>query len=185
MRQGIGIALAYFVGAAMSSGQQSSEKPLMAEQVFKNVKVLKGIPVGEFMDTMGFFSASLGLNCVYCHVSESMENWDKFAEDVPRKETARAMILMVNALNKGSFGGRRALTCYSCHRGAEKPKVIPSLADQYNLPLEDPNEVEIVKDAPAGPSADEILDQYIQALGGVQRLAVLTSFIGKGTYEGY
>jgi len=172
--------------AAIASSQQApAEKPLMAEQAFKNVKVLKGIPVGEFMDTMGFFAASLGLNCVYCHVAESMENWDKFAEDVPRKETARAMILMVNAINKGSFGGRRALTCYSCHRGAEHPKVVPSLADQYTVPLEDPNEIEIVKDAPAGPSADQILDRYIQALGGAQRLASLTSFAGKGTYEGY
>jgi len=157
----------------------------MAEQVFKNVKVLKGIPVGEFMDTMGFFAASLGLNCVYCHVEQSMENWDKFAEDVPRKETARAMILMVNALNKGSFGGRRALTCYSCHRGAEHPKVVPSLADQYTVPQEDPNEIEIVKDAPQGPSAEQILDKYIQALGGTQRLASLTTFAGQGTYEGY
>jgi photosynthetic reaction center cytochrome c subunit len=180
-----GIAVAYLVSAAMASGQQPADKPLMAEQVFKNVKVLKGIPVGEFMDTMGFFAASLGLNCVYCHVSESMENWDKFAEDVPRKETARAMILMVNALNKSSFGGRRAVTCYSCHRGAEHPKIIPSLADQYTVPLEDPNEVEIVKDAPQGPSADQILDNYIQSLGGAQRLASLTSFAGTGTYEGY
>jgi photosynthetic reaction center cytochrome c subunit len=185
-RQATGIAAVYFMCAAIASSQQApAEKPLMAEQVFKNVKVLKGIPIGEFMDTMGFFAASLGLNCVYCHVTESMENWDKFAEDVPRKETARAMILMVNAINKGSFGGRRALTCYSCHRGAEHPKVVPSLADQYTVPLEDPNEIEIVKDAPAGPSADQILDKYIQALGGGQRLASLTNFAGKGTYEGY
>jgi len=160
------------------------EKPLMAEQVFKNVKVMKGVPVGEFMDTMGFFAASLGLNCVFCHVPESLENWDKFAEDVPRKNAARQMILMVNAINKNNFGGRRALTCYSCHRGAERPKVIPSLADQYSVPTEDPNEVEIVKDAPPGPSADEILSKYIQALGG-ERLASMTSFVGKGTYEGY
>ena len=180
------IAVVYLMGAAMASSQQATaEKPLMAEQVFKNVQVLKGIPIGEFMDTMGFFAASLGLNCVYCHVAESMENWDKFAEDVPRKRTARAMILMVNAINMGSFGGRRALTCYSCHRGAEHPKVVPSLTDQYTVPLEDPNEIEIVKDAPAGPSADQILDKYIQALGGAQRLASLTSFAGKGTYEGY
>jgi photosynthetic reaction center cytochrome c subunit len=162
-----------------------TEKPLLAEQVFKNVKVLKGIPVGEFMDTMGFFAASLGLNCVYCHVAESMENWDKFAEDVPRKETARAMILMVNAINKSSFGGRRALTCYSCHRGAEHPKVVPSLADQYTVPVEDPNEIEIVRDAPQGPSADQILDRYVQALGGAERLSGLTGFAGQGTYEGY
>jgi len=182
----LGIAVVSLVGAGLASSQQApAEKPLMAEQVFKNVKVLKGIPVGEFMDTMGFFAASLGLNCVYCHVEQSMENWDKFAEDVPRKETARAMILMVNALNKGSFGGRRALTCYSCHRGAEHPKVVPSLADQYTVPQEDPNEIEIVKDAPQGPSAEQILDKYIQALGGTQRLASLTTFAGQGTYEGY
>src|ERR1700733_12531088 len=181
-----GTAMLYLLGAMIASSQQPpADKPLMAEQAFKNVQVLKGIPVGEFMDTMGFFAASLGLNCVYCHVAESMENWDKFAEDVPRKRTARAMILMVNAINKSNFGGRRALSCYSCHRGAERPKVVPSLADQYTVPKEDPNEIEIVKDAPQGPSADQILDKYIQALGGAERLAGFTSFSGKGTYEGY
>lgn len=137
------------------------------------------------METMGFFSASLGLNCVYCHVSESLENWDKFAEDVPRKNAARAMIVMVNTINKNSFGGRRAITCYSCHRGAERPKVIPSLGEQYSVPLEDPNEVEIVKDAQPGLSAEQILDNYVQAAGGSARLSALTSFIGEGTYEGY
>src|ERR1700733_15337444 len=111
------LAIVYLVGAAILLSQP--EKPLLAEQAFKNVKVLKGIPVGEFMDTMGFFAASLGLNCVFCHVSESLENWDKFAEDVPRKNVARQMILMVNDINKRDFGGRRALTCFSCHRGAE------------------------------------------------------------------
>src|SRR2546428_5860598 len=151
------------------------EKPLMAEDVFKNVQILKGIPVNQFMETMGFFAASLGLNCVYCHVSQSLENWDRFADDVPRKRMARSMMLMVNELNKTKFGGRRAVTCYSCHRGAELPRVIPSLADQYGVPPEDPNLVEIVPDAPKGPTADQVLDKNIQAAGGAQRLARLTS----------
>jgi len=165
--------------------QQTSQKPLMAEEVFKNVQVLKGIPVNEFMDTMGFFAASLGLNCVYCHVPESLENWERFADDVPRKRTARSMILMVNEINKTRFGGRRALTCYSCHRGAETPRVIPSLADQYGIPSEDPNLVEIVPDAPKGPTAEEVIDRYVQAAGGAQRLSNLTTLVGRGTYEGY
>ena len=118
------LAIVYLMGAPILLSQP--EKPLMAEEVFKNVKVLKGIPVGEFMDTMGFFAASLGLNCVYCHIEESMENWDKFAKDVPRKETARAMILMVNAINKSSFGGRRALTCYSSTAVPSIPKLSPA-----------------------------------------------------------
>src|SRR6266852_1278334 len=121
----------------------AQQKPLMAEDVFKNVQVLKGIPVNQFMETMGFFSASLGLNCTYCHVTESLANWEKFAEDVPLKRTARRMILMVNAVNKDNFQGRRVVTCYSCHHGGQRPKVIPSLAEQYSTPEEDPNEVEI------------------------------------------
>ena len=116
----------------------------MSDQYFKNVQVLKGIPVNEFMETMGFFAASLGLNCVFCHVPESLENWDKFAEDVPLKRRSRQMIEMVNTINKTQFGGRRALTCYSCHRGNQVPKVIPSLAEQYGVPAEDPNQIEIV-----------------------------------------
>src|SRR5207244_12773798 len=143
---------------AQRIAQQTAEKPLMAEDVFKNVQILKGIPVNQFMDTMGFFAASLGLNCVYCHVEESLENWDRFADDVPRKRMARNMILMVNDINKTKFGGRRALTCYSCHRGAEAPRVIPSLADQYGIPPEDPNLVEIVPDAPKEPTADQVLN---------------------------
>jgi hypothetical protein len=87
-------------------------KPLMVEEVFKNIQVLKGIPVNQFMDTMGFFSASLGLNCTYRHVTESLGNWEKFAEDGPLKRTARRMILMVNAINKDNFQGRRVVTCY-------------------------------------------------------------------------
>src|SRR5215467_9253555 len=170
---------------AQKIAQQTAQKPLMAEEVFKNVQVLKGIPVNQFMETMGFFAASLGLNCVYCHTSQSLEDWDHFADDVPRKRMARSMIQMVNDINKTRFGGRRALTCYSCHRGAETPRVIPSLADQYGVPPEDPNLVEIVPDAPKGPTTDQILDKYLQAVGGAQRLARLSSFVAKGTYEGY
>ena len=182
----IGIGVVCLVSDRPASGQATPDsKPLMVEDVFKNVQVLKGIPVNQFMETMGFFSASLGLNCTYCHVTESLGNWEKFAEDVPLKRTARSMILMVNAINKDNFQGRRVVTCYSCHHGGHRPKVIPSLAEQYSTPDEDPNEVEIVGSAPAGPSAEQILDKYIQALGGAQRLAGLTSFTAKGTYEGF
>jgi hypothetical protein len=158
------------------------EKQPMAEDVFTNVQVLKGIPVSEFMSTMGFFSASVGLNCVFCHVPESLEDWKKFADDVPRKRIARNMIAMVNTINKTSFGGRAAVTCYSCHHGNETPKQIPSLALQYGTPEEDPNETEIPPQAVAGPSADQILDKFIAAAGSGSKPSSLTI---RGTYEGY
>jgi photosynthetic reaction center cytochrome c subunit len=88
-------------------------------------------------------------------------------------------------MNKANFGGRRALTCYTCHRGTQVPEVIPSLMEQYSVPPEDPDRVEIVPDGPNEPTADQILDKYIGALGGAERLAALTSFVAKGTIEGY
>src|SRR6266852_3365001 len=180
-------ASAYVLCVGLASAQVGSDqKPQMAEDVFKNIQVLKGISVDEFMATMGFFSASLGLNCTDCHISESSGDWVRYADDTGLKRTARVMIQMVNTLNKGNFGVRRAVTCYTCHRGTTKPKVIPSLADQYGAPpADDPNETEIPASAPATPSTDQILDRYIQALGGSQRLAALTSFAAKGTYEGF
>ncbi|HEY7387790.1 MAG TPA: c-type cytochrome [Bryobacteraceae bacterium] len=156
----------------------------LAEEVFKNVQVLRGIPVSEFMSTMGFFAASVGLNCVYCHVPESLEDWQKFAEDVPRKRIARTMIQMVRELNKNNFGGRQMVTCYTCHHGNERPKGIPSLAVQYGTPEEDPNEVEIPPQAVKGPSAEEILDRFVAAVSGGRGPAP-SALSAKGTYEGY
>jgi outer membrane lipoprotein-sorting protein len=173
--------------AAWASGQAAQpqpEKPPMADDVFKNIQVLRGLTVDQFMSTMGFFSAALGLNCSGCH---DMEEAAALANDNPRKQTSRRMILMVNALNNTNFGGTRRVTCYSCHRGDTVPKITPSLVEQYSAPAEDdPNEVELVNPPMANaPSANQILDRYIQALGGAQRLANLNSFVGHGTYEGY
>jgi hypothetical protein len=86
----------------------SQEKPQLAEEVFKNIQVLKGISANELMGTMGFFSASLGLNCTDCHISESSGDWGKYADDTALKRTARRMVQMVNTINKENFGGRRA-----------------------------------------------------------------------------
>jgi photosynthetic reaction center cytochrome c subunit len=162
----------------------SQQKARMAEEVFTNIQVLRGIPVDEFMETMGFFSASLGLNCVDCHTPQSEGNWTHFADDTPLKQTARRMVTMVAAMNKTTFGGARALTCYTCHRGDQRPKVVPSLALQYGPPLEDPNEIEIVPRTGL-PSADEVFDKYFQALGGRQQLDKINSLVAKGDYSGY
>ena len=180
----IALALVHVAPAAGQAAPRS--KPQLAEDVFKNVQVLKGISVNEFMGTMGFFSASLGLNCTDCHISESSGDWGKYADDTALKRTARRMVQMVNALNKDSFGGRRAVTCYSCHRGSMRPRIVPSLMEQYGTPPpEDPNNVEIVGRGAATESVDQILDKYIQALGGAQRVASIATFAAKGTYEGF
>jgi photosynthetic reaction center cytochrome c subunit len=178
--------------AASADGQagasRTEEKLLMAEDVFKNVQVLKGIPVREFMNTMGFFSAATNLNCVDCHSPQS-ESLEGYAIDTPRKQMARRMILMVRTLNQTAFAGQRKVTCYTCHRATDRPETIPSLLDQYSVPQDDPDRAEIIRGGPTQTvrqvSADQILDRYLQAIGGAAQLARLTSFVAKGTYAGY
>jgi photosynthetic reaction center cytochrome c subunit len=156
----------------------------MAEDVFKNIQVLKGIPVNQFMETMGFFSASLAADCTFCHVTESGGSWEKYADDNAHKRTARRMVLMVSGINRDNFGGRQVVTCYTCHRGGDRPVVTPSLAALYGAsPPGEPDETDAP--APGAPSADQILDKYIQALGGAARTSALTSFAATGTYQGY
>jgi photosynthetic reaction center cytochrome c subunit len=180
----IGTIAACLLSVASAGAQAQAEKPLLAEQYFKNITALKGISVNQFMATMGFFSASLGENCTYCHIPESAGNWARYADDNETKQTARKMIVMVNALNKTYFGGKREVTCYSCHRGLDRPKVTPGIADVYGptIPAE-PDE--LVTDGPTSPTAEQILDKYLRALGGAERLASVKSYVAKGLFRGF
>jgi hypothetical protein len=122
------------------------------------------------------------MSCEDCHAANDSK-WENYALDSsPKKLTARRMVGMMTAINKGYFGGRQVVTCYSCHRGSSPPKVTPNLETLYNTP-QDPDDT--IEQARGVASADQILDNYIQALGGAQRLAALTSFIAKGTSAGY
>ena len=159
-----------------------AQRPPLSEEVFKNVQVLKGIPVDEFMNTMGVFSAALGMSCEDCHASNDAK-WENYALDTsPKKRMARRMVQMVTTINKDNFGGRQMVTCWSCHRGSDHPKITPDLSTLYNRP-DEPDDT--IAPAPNAPSVDEILDKYIRALGGAQRVGNLTSFIAKGTSVGY
>jgi hypothetical protein len=171
------------LGAAFVRAQAPAEKAPMSDEVFKNVLVLKGIPVDQFMATMGFFSASLGMSCEDCHSADD-RNWDGFAADNTRKRTARRMISMMQKINDDNFGGRQMVTCYSCHRGSDSPRIVPDFAVQYGpLIPADPNAV--ITQAPLAPAVDDVFNKYLQAIGGAQRAASVTSFVATGANVGY
>jgi len=178
------VIFAVSMGAALAAQQPSSQpQALMAEQVFKNIQVLKGIPVDEFLDTMGIMSAALGFDCVECHVNAGTDtvNWQF---DTEKKRTARRMTLMMAAINKTNFGGRQVVTCWTCHRGRDIPVTMPSIDTVYSEAVLFPDEV--IKEPFAGePSADQIFDKYLQALGGADRLAKVASYVATGTSQGY
>ncbi len=180
-------AFAHLVTCILSvtvAGGQTRGDMRPAEQVFKNVQVLKGIPADEFMSTMGFFSASLGISCGDCHTAESGGDWTKYADDSDRKRRTRAMIGMVNLMNKNFFGGQRVLTCYTCHRGSTTPETTPDLTQFYStLRYREPDR--FVSPFPGAPDAEQVLDKYIQAIGGAEKIAGLTSIAAKGTFQTY
>jgi hypothetical protein len=178
----------WLLGVTLVGGQTASapaSQPVLAEQVFKNVTAMRGITVDEFMSTMGVFSASLGFSCEDCHTGGS-NNWELYAKDIsPRKQMARRMVAMMTEINKQYFGGRQVVTCFSCHRGGNRPKVTPSLTILYGTPPPDELDVLLPPAPPGTPTAAQILDKYLQAIGGADRVAKLTSFVARGTYSGY
>jgi len=176
-------AVAALIGLALAGAQATSqEKPLMADQVFKNIQALKGIPVDDFMETMGLMAAALQFDCSDCHVGAGTDKVD-WAADTPRKRMARNMVNMVTTINRTNFGGRQMVTCWTCHRNRDKPLTTPVMGTIYGMPPYEPDDVLV--QSPLAPSAQSILDKYIQAVGGAQRLAGLTSFVGKGTSVGF
>jgi photosynthetic reaction center cytochrome c subunit len=178
-----GIAGVALIGAASGAAQNApQQKPLLAEEVFKNVQALKGIPVDDFLETMGIMAAALQFDCSDCHVGAGTDKVD-WAADTPRKRTARRMVTMVATINKDNFGGRQLVTCWTCHRNRDKPLVTPVMATIYGTPPFEPDD--IIVQAPGAPSAESILDRYIEAVGGAERLAGVSSYRGKGISVGF
>ena len=173
------------LGTTLLNAQVGTEdNPQLAEDVFINVPALGDIPVDEFMDTMGMFSNALNLNCTDCHTENSMDTWAGFGEETSKKRTTRSMIAMVNAINRDNFGGVRNVTCFTCHRGDERPKAVASLRVQYGTPPEDPNAYDVFPGF-GTPSIDEVFDAYIEALGGEEAVNNISSFVARGSYAGY
>lgn len=178
-----GIAVVGLISAGLAVAQPAApDKPLLAEQVFKNIQVLKGIPVDDFMETMGIMTAALQFDCSDCHANAGTDRVD-WAADTPRKRTARRMVTMVATINKDNFGGRQMVTCWTCHRNRDRPLVTPTMEAIYTTPSLEPDDV--IVSPPGLPAPSSILDKYIEASGGAQRLAGLTSFVGKGTSVGF
>ena len=165
--------------AAPSAG----ERVPMVEETFKTVQLLRGIPVDTFFEVMGTFASSMGNDCTFCHASNSALNKSAFAEQTPRIMKARQMIQMMQGINKQYFAGAPRVTCFTCHGGSNVPKADPSFMSQYGEPVLDPDARDFLTDSSV--NVNQVWDKYIQAIGGAEKLAKLTSYAAKGTYSGF
>jgi photosynthetic reaction center cytochrome c subunit len=144
-----------------------------AEQRYKNIQIFKGVPATQLDPTMAFISGSLGVRCNYCHVSNQFEKDDK-----PTKLAARRMIQMVFDINKGNFNGQGAVSCYTCHRGRPIPVSVPAVGQNLWAPATPTPSPETL------PTVKQIVDRYLQALGGADALKKVTSRTVKGSRIG-
>ncbi|MGB7284664.1 MAG: c-type cytochrome [Candidatus Acidiferrum sp.] len=152
----------------------AGESPKKAEEVFKNIQVLKGVPSDQLIPAMEFISSSLGVECSFCHVQGHFEKDEK-----KPKQTARDMMRMMFALNKNNFEEHREVTCYSCHRGARNPVGTPVVDSELVSASHSANS-EVQKLPAHLPNAASLIDGYIAALGGAAAIEKITSRVEEG-----
>ena len=171
------VLMARAQGGAAQSVSTTSKK---AEEVYKNIQVLKGVPADQVIPAMQFMSASLGVGCEHCHVEHAFEKDDK-----KPKQTARKMVQMMFAINKDNFNGHREVTCYSCHHGVADPVGTPLIGEEGPKP--GPREATNAgaSNPATMPPADQIIDKYVQALGGAEALQKVSTRVERGTLSGF
>ncbi|HVF42668.1 MAG TPA: c-type cytochrome [Pyrinomonadaceae bacterium] len=187
-------SLALWGRAAQTQAQQQGDRPV--EQTRKNIQVLKGLPESQLFPEMNFISASLGVQCGFCHVSQGKDaqgrtNWVWESDEKEEKKTARDMMRMVLAVNGGNFGlSRGQVTCYTCHRGQEHPQNMPTLplaaSGHEPAPGATPAPAHGAAGAPGGaaaaqPTVQQVYEKYLAAVGGQAAAAKFQTQILKGT----
>jgi Photosynthetic reaction centre cytochrome C subunit len=96
-----------------------------AEQVFKNIQWLKGVPAERLLLIMNLgYSRALGVSCTHCHVEADFSSDDKRPKRAAREMAA--MHRMINdqlkkMQNLETPAPQRAINCSTCHRGAIDP----------------------------------------------------------------
>jgi photosynthetic reaction center cytochrome c subunit len=155
--------------SSLNHGRVQSEKT--ADQIYKNIQVFKGMPASQLLGAMNFMAGSLGVSCNHCHVQNQFVKDDK-----PAKQVARQHVLLMRAVNDANFEGRTVVNCVTCHRGEARPASALSIA-QSTWQMSTPT---IAKSSESLPTVDQVLDRYVQALGGKARIEKLRTLTMRG-----
>jgi hypothetical protein len=163
---------------------QSNSPSKPVEQVRKNIQVLKGLPASQLFPLMNLVSASLGVRCNYCHVNNGDDNWVWQSDEKQAKRAARRMMQMVIDLNKNNQSDFRAsrVTCYTCHRGQTELQNLPTLPLKPSQNTPD-SITEQSKKAEPLPTVRQVLDKYVEAVGGQAKIAKLKTRVLRGIRE--
>lgn len=137
----------------------------------KNLKVLTGLSREELIRTMQLMSTSIGARCDFCHVEKDGEL--DFPNDAKEeKDTAREMIQMTQLINKTTFEGRPAVSCYTCHQGSPHPtsilplpaKMPPVTRPEAPAPAPGTATAPAPDAKPSTPTAEAVISAYLKSM---------------------
>jgi photosynthetic reaction center cytochrome c subunit len=171
----IAVVVMVLVSLPSMRGAGDSAATKTAGKEFKNIQVLKNIPADQLIPTMQFVSASLGVECEFCHVEREMDKDDK-----KTKKTAREMMRMVAAVNQNNFSGEREVTCNTCHRGSIRPQAIPAIATEAPKPAVADSDADDATARASWPSGNSVIAKYLEAAGGQAALEKVATRVEKG-----
>jgi hypothetical protein len=207
----IAITLVAVLGAAAGLRAQGGPPPAppkpgqLAPEYYKNIKILKTVPADQLRTQMEYFTASLGVQCNFCHVQGQFDS-----DENPRKDRARKMMQMVDRFNDNTANDI-TVTCATCHHGRVPPERTPTLA--VNMTQAEADAAAAARAARAGgpgggqgrgqgagggqgrgggrggpapepkptETADDVVKKYVQALGGEAAVAAAKTRVAEGT----
>jgi hypothetical protein len=197
------VALAFLMTLGLRAQQGTPSPPppapgQLAPQYYKNIKILTKVPADQLRTQMEYFTASLGVQCNFCHVQNQFDRDEK-----PQKDRARKMMQMVDRFNAIS-ANEITLNCATCHHGRTPPERTPSLAVEMT-PAEASAfaAARATRGGPGGPgragpgggrgrgpaapqpkpteTVDMVVEKYVQALGGHAALEQAKTRVFEGT----
>ncbi len=162
------ILLTILVASSGAAAQTPAGPPQRAGDRYKSVRVLADAPATQIIEIMSVIAGSLGVTCAHCHEAE-------FESDAkPMKQRARDMIVLTRTTD-GAFGGKGLITCNTCHQGKPVPSAVARVEQAaWMQPRAAAALVEPL------PSAQDVFDRYVRAVGGVDALQRVSSRVASG-----
>lgn len=186
---------------------QAPQGPLAPEK-YKNIQVLTKVPADEILVTMRYVTAATGMQCLNCHVrDEATGQWQYDKDDKRNKRTARNMMKMVLAINANADDyGLNSVNCGTCHAGRNQPRglQLAAMATPDEIAQAAAFAARQAQFAargrggrggrggvqgrgrgrgqqPPAPPVDDILNKYIDAIGGRAAVEKLQSLVLSGS----
>ncbi len=186
----LGLSVTFLPPQRAANSQTTPPAEKTIDQTHKDIQVLKGLPDAQLTQIMNYFNAALGVQCTFCHVREN--NAMAFDKDHEHKTIAREMIKMVQDINQKDFKGRNVVSCYTCHQGHPMPAAVPAFPLPASAGPAGPRPPGALGTAlgsapPAAaapaPTAEQVWDKYMQAVGGKEAIAKLKTRMVKGSFD--